>query len=104
VDLLPTPRATDGTKGGPNQYTAAIARHERALGRPAPPPTITGTRGGKKLNPVFVEWMMLPAGHVTAVPGVAVNDMLRLLGNGVIPPQAVAALRYLLTAEAVTAT
>lgn len=85
------------------KYTAAITRHERALGRPAPAPTITGARGGKKLNPAFVEWMMmLPPGHVTAVPGVTVNEMLAMLGNGVVPAQAAAALRFLLTREAVS--
>jgi DNA (cytosine-5)-methyltransferase 1 len=85
------------------KYTAAITRHERALGQPAPAPTITGARGGKKLNPAFVEWMMmLPPGQVTAVPGVTVNEMLAMLGNGVVPAQAAAALRFLLTREAVS--
>lgn len=40
--------------------------------------------------------MGLPEGHVTAVPGLSRNDMLRLLGNGVVPEQAEAALRWLL--------
>lgn len=40
--------------------------------------------------------MGLPEGHVTAVPGLSRNDMLKLLGNGVVPAQAAAALRHLL--------
>jgi len=37
-----------------------------------------------------------PAGWITDVPGVSVNDALRLAGNSVNPVQAVAALRWLL--------
>lgn len=67
------------------------------IGRPPPPPTIIGARGGPKLSPYFTEWLMgLPEGHITAVPGLSVNDMLRLCGNGVVPQQAVSAYRYLL--------
>lgn len=58
---------------------------------------MTGQRGGQKLSPLFVEWMMgLPAGHVTAVPGLTQNEQLKILGNGVVPQQAEAAIRYLL--------
>lgn len=67
------------------------------LDRPAPAPTVVGKRGGPKLSPYFTEWLMgLPEGHVTDVPGLSVNDMLRLCGNGVVPQQAVAAYGYLL--------
>ena len=38
----------------------------------------------------------LPEGHVTDVPGVSRNDQLKMLGNGVVPQQAEAALRFLL--------
>lgn len=79
------------------EYGAAIRQHERMIGRAAPVPTIVGKRGGPKLSPYFTEWLMgLPAGHVTAVPGLSVNDQLRLCGNGVVRQQAVAAYRYLL--------
>lgn len=44
--------------------------------------------------------MGLPEGHVTGVPGLSRNDMLRLLGNGVVLQQAAAALRWLLLAIA----
>ena len=40
--------------------------------------------------------MGLPAGWVTDVPGISRNEMLKALGNGVVPQQATAALRYLL--------
>ena len=40
--------------------------------------------------------MMLPAGWVTDVPGVTRNQALKALGNGVVPPQAAAALRLML--------
>lgn len=39
--------------------------------------------------------MGVPAGWVTEVPGLSRNDMLRLLGNGVVPQQGEAALRWL---------
>jgi DNA (cytosine-5)-methyltransferase 1 len=162
VSLLPTPRATDGTKGGPNQrgssgdlmlpsavtllptptsadskasgaagyaktsthnpgvtltdatvrqpdrwgdYAPAIARWEASLGRPAPDPTEpTGKGGAHRLSPAFVEWMMgLPSGWVTdpaiwegVKPSTARNAQLKALGNGVVPQQAAAALRWLL--------
>jgi DNA (cytosine-5)-methyltransferase 1 len=40
--------------------------------------------------------MGLPAGHVTAVPGISRNEQLKALGNGVVPQQAAAAVRYCL--------
>ena len=65
------------------------------------------TAGGRRapserqLSPRFVEWMMgLPDGWVTdpnmwtGVPGNHRNLQLRLLGNGVVPPQAAAAIRW----------
>lgn len=40
--------------------------------------------------------MGLPAGHVTAVPGLSRNAQLKALGNGVVPQQAALAVRVLL--------
>ena len=93
-------------------YAAAIARHEHAFGQPAPAPTEAkpaprptlnrhgnqrSDRTGQRLSASFVEWMMmLPAGWVTDVPGVTRNQALKALGNGVVPPQAAAALRLML--------
>ena len=84
-----------GVDWGP--YGPAITRWEHILGRPAPRPTVPGRRGTPVLNPALVEWMLgLPAGWVTAVPGLSRAAMLRILGNGVCPQQAAAALRLLL--------
>lgn len=154
--LMPTPRATDGTKGGPNQrgssgdlmlpsavssllptptakdsaqsgggyngqtnvtltdatvrqparwgeYEPAIRRWE-AVTRPAPDPTKPNAKGNPKLSDEFDEWLMgYPAGWITDVPGVTWNEVLKACGNGVLPAQAEAALRYLRDALAVTA-
>lgn len=92
-------RADDGPESDLDwaQFTAAIRRWEVILGRAAPAPTEPGRRGQPVLSPAFVEHLMgLDAGHVIGVPGLSRTDMLRLLGNGVVPQQGAAALRYLL--------
>ncbi|WP_194786912.1 DNA cytosine methyltransferase [Mycobacteroides abscessus] len=123
-DLLPTPRRSDGD-GGPNplaraermddvetrvirlggkwgKYATAIDRWER-LTRSAPEPTELSRNGKPRLAPAFSEWMMgWPAGWVTDVD-VSRNAQLRIIGNGVVPQQAVAALRWLFSIQAVTA-
>ena len=118
---LPTPSASDGTGGGQHpdrreghsrqlcdyalmdgttrwgKYGPAIERWENAT-RPAPAPTEPNSKGNPRLNAAFSEWMMgWPAGWVTDVPGIKRNDALRIVGNGVCPQQAIAALRYLLS-------
>ncbi|WP_405437176.1 DNA cytosine methyltransferase [Streptomyces anulatus] len=76
--------STDGIDYGP-----AIRRWEHITGQPAPCPTEPGMRGNRRLSPFFTEWLMgLPAGWVTAVPGIPRKEQLRILGNGVIPRQA----------------
>jgi DNA (cytosine-5)-methyltransferase 1 len=83
------------------QFEPAIRRWESILGRTAPEPTVLGRNGGPVLSPWFVEWLMgLPAGWVTDVPGLSRSQMLRLLGNGVVPQQGIAALRWLCSFEA----
>lgn len=53
--------------------------------------------GQPKPAPRFVEWMNgLPDGWVTDVPGISTNEQLKMLGNGVVPQQAEAAIRCLL--------
>ncbi|WP_328982214.1 DNA cytosine methyltransferase [Streptomyces mirabilis] len=76
------------------EYEPAIRRWEAVIGRPAPGPTDALGR----LNPPFVEWLMaLDDGHVTAVPSLSRTAQLKALGNGVVWPQAIAALRILLS-------
>lgn len=59
---------------------------------------MASTKGNPQLSPAFVEWLMgLPAGWVTDVPGITRNEALKALGNGVVPAQAEAAIRWLLT-------
>jgi DNA (cytosine-5)-methyltransferase 1 len=125
--LLPTPNAADGNGGkqrsraalelGNHQtnltdlprllpesqqwgkYEPAIHRWEN-LTRPAPSPTEPNRNGKPRLNPAFSEWMMgWPAGWVTQVPGISRNDQLRIIGNGVVPQCAAAAIRSLLALE-----
>ncbi|XAO35142.1 DNA methyltransferase [Mycobacterium phage FreddyB] len=121
---LPTPSASDATGGGqhPDQreghtrqlcdyalldgtsrwgkYAAAIERWEAVAG-PAPSPTEPNRNGNPRLAAAFPEWMMgWPAGWVTAVPGISRNDALRIIGNGVCPQQAYAALQILVRVSA----
>lgn len=116
--LMPTPWASDGEKGGPNQrgssgdlmlpaavqpgrwgaYAAAVARWESVTGRTAPSATEPGTKGQPRLSAAFVEWLMgLEPGRVTDVPGVGRNAQLKALGNGVVPQQAALAVGAILT-------
>ena len=76
------------------KYAQAVTRWER-LTRPAPNPTYqSGKR--QRLNPAFVEWMMgLPEGHVTG-HGLSTAKALKMLGNGVVPQQAAAAISQLM--------
>ena len=105
--ILPTPRATDGTNGGPGQrgrkgdlamgsavqaehwgkFADAIALWEQITGRPAPCPTEPAPRGGRRLNAELSEWMMgLDLGYVTKDR--VRNEALKRIGNGVVPLQA----------------
>lgn len=77
------------------EYEPAIQRWEQARGVTAPPPTEPGSKGQPVLSPCFVEWMMgLPAGWVTDTD-LSRTQQLRMLGNGVVPQQALAALEFL---------
>ena len=116
IDLIGTPRATasessasqvaaGATKGriedqvlttNWGKFEPAIRRWE-SVTRPAPAPTKPdGKDGNHRLSSLFTEWMMgLPDGWVTG-HGLKRNDELKMCGNGVVPQQAVLALRYLL--------
>ena len=90
--------------GGFGKYGPAIDRHERVFARTAPSPTEPGMGGNPRLAARFAEWMMcLPEGWVTdpaiwegMTDTAARNGQLHAIGNGVVPPQAVAALRRLI--------
>lgn len=112
--LLPTPRATDGTNGGPGQRGSsgdlampsavqavnfgrfgASVEHWAGIHGAPPAPTEIGPQGGVKMSPRFPEWMMgLAPGYVTDV--LPRNDALRAIGNGVMPQQGYHAIRVLL--------
>lgn len=78
-------------------YARAVLRWAQVLGVLPPHPVEPG-KTGMRLSPAFVEWMQgLPAGWVTAVPGLSRNAQLKALGNGVVPQQAVLALAILLS-------
>lgn len=92
----------DGSQDGHNtacvwgQYEPAIRRWETVLGRPAPGPIEPNRNNRPRLTAAFVEWMMgLDEGWVTEVPGIARANQIKILGNGVVPQQAEAALRVL---------
>lgn len=115
--LLPTPTATDA-KGSRNatagrspdakpssggwtlndirhadrfgEFQLAVDRHALIVGRLAPEPVDDG-----RLSERFVEWMMmLPEGWVTDLD-ISRRAKLRILGNGVVPAQAYAAVSNL---------
>lgn len=79
-------------------YTEAVRRWE-ALTRAAPAPTEPSPRSARqRLSAEFVEWLMgLEAGWVTSPElGLSRRQQLRLLGNGIVPQQAAAAVGALL--------
>lgn len=80
-----------GSRLGPHRRRVQRGmRHADTIGREPPDPTV-----GKRLNPAFVEWMMmLPQGWVTDVD-ISHTAQLRILGNGVVPPQAAEAFSML---------
>lgn len=81
-------------------FAEAIRRWELILGRSAPDVGEPRGDGSYRLSPQFSEWLMgLPEGWVTGVPGLPRPGQLQALGNGVVPQQAEAALRFLLGGE-----
>jgi DNA (cytosine-5)-methyltransferase 1 len=75
------------------RFAAAVARQAEWFG-PPPEPTAPNRNGAPRLRAEFAEWMMgLPAGlvtdHLPRVPALA------RIGNGVMPQQAIHALKVL---------
>jgi DNA (cytosine-5)-methyltransferase 1 len=79
------------------KFEPAIRRWEQTLGIPAPEPTKPdGKDGAHRLSSKFTEWMMgLKPGHITDC-GLTRNEELKAAGNGVVPAQAMLALKILL--------
>lgn len=85
------------------KYRAAVERHAHMLGVTPPEPTQPNSKGNAELAPAFVEWMMcLPAGWVTSPARwahlsrkQAREAQLKMLGNGVVWPCALAAYQSL---------
>ncbi|MFD0204250.1 MULTISPECIES: hypothetical protein [Saccharothrix] len=78
------------------EYESAIRRWEAIVGRPAPHPTQPGRHGRPVLSARFVEFLMgLDDGFVSSLD-IPRTAQLRALGNGVVPQQAVYAIRLLL--------
>nr|WP_239115326.1 DNA cytosine methyltransferase [Streptomyces sp. SID8499] len=127
LPMLPTPKATDGPNGGPNQrdgkgvyylpgvavrldenwnslelgvdYGPAVRRWADITGRPAPSPVALDARGNLRVSPAAYEWLMgWPTGWITDVPGIPRTELLRIAGNGVIPQQTAAGHRHLMAA------
>jgi hypothetical protein len=95
----PEPQVGQGTVAW-GEYEPAIRRWEHVLGCPAPPPAEPGPSGRPRLSAAFAEWMMGIPKLVTGVPGIPRTRQLKIIGNGVVPQQAAAALRLLIEAAA----
>jgi DNA (cytosine-5)-methyltransferase 1 len=120
-ELLSTPQSRDA-KGAPKdgfnnsclprdiiacdqswgKYEQSIRRWE-AITRVAPKPTEPGVAGKKqpRLYAPFSEWMMGWPESWCTDPAIGINrrDQLRIIGNGVVPQQAEAALRHLIEVQ-----
>lgn len=100
------PEGHDSTGGRPRdavswgRYERGIRSWESVMGRRAPAPTERSNSGGQRITAAFTEWMMgLPDGWVTdPAIGISRNEQLKACGNGVVPQQAMAALRDMLSA------
>jgi len=78
-------------------YEPRIRRWESVTGRPSPDPVEPNRNGRPRLNAAWSEWLMgWPEGWVTdPAIGISRSDQLRIIGNGVVPAQAAAAIRHL---------
>lgn len=95
-------------KGGPRRwsryggvYETAITHWSQTCYSMPPKPLVVPNpkrEGDTLVNPAYPEWMMsLPAGHVSEVEGITIQNKLKLIGNAVAPDQAVLALGQLVS-------
>ncbi|GAA1172994.1 hypothetical protein GCM10009584_12490 [Ornithinimicrobium humiphilum] len=77
------------------RYADAIAEWEHVIGRSAPAPALLSDVNGPRPAWGFVEWLMgLPGGWVIdPAHELARNQQITALGNGVLPLQAMSAMR-----------
>jgi hypothetical protein len=80
------------------KYEEAIVLWQNVTGRKAPAPTEPSRNNRPRMAATFPEWLMgWPEGWVTNPEiGLSRAAQLKVIGNGVVPQQAVAALRKLL--------
>lgn len=80
------------------EFEGSVRRWELASGRAAPLAVEANRNGNPRLTAQFLEWMMgLPEGHISNPDiNVPYHIQKQIIGNGVCPQQAEAALRYLL--------
>jgi hypothetical protein len=95
----PPPPATAARPeaGGPSTVRRSAAGNGSSAAprhRPQPPAWLSAE---------FAEWMMDVPGLITRVPDIARTHQLRIIGNGVVPQQAAAALWLLIDAAAIPA-
>lgn len=78
-------------------YADAIERWAETIGRQPPPPTEMGTRNKHRLAAPFAEWLMgWSEGWVTSPDiGLTRAQALSVIGNGVVPRQALHGLNIL---------
>lgn len=124
--MLPTPKATDGPNGGPNQrdgkgvyylpglaprldgnwfsaelgvdYGPAVRRWAQIVGRPAPSPTAPDLRGNARVSPAAYEWLMgWPEGWITGLD-IPRSQLIKIAGNGVVPQQTAVGHAHLIQA------
>lgn len=77
------------------RHRAYIERWERIHGRAPSPFEFVGVK--PRPSAAFGEWLMgNPAGWITDVPDISYQAKWKAIGNGVMPPQAIAALEDML--------
>jgi len=90
---MPTLAATQKDWG---RFEPVVRRWEAVTEATAPAPTKPDGKDGRhRLSSEFTEWMMgLPKGWITGL-GLSRKDELKACGNGVVPQQAMLALKIL---------
>lgn len=100
TELKENPTQTPRWGTEDDEFLAAREHWAEVTGNPVPSPTVLNRNKRHTLSGAFGEWMMgLEPGWITEVPGLTNKEQLRAAGNGVVPQQAVLALREMLEQE-----